>query len=70
LRVAWSVVLLLIAKVRDAGGAFTFKMGDRLRSAARARRRCIVELDAVADCLAAKLMTLGLWRPLRVLWRC
>ena len=53
MRVVWSVVLLLIAKLATLSVPFTFKWAIDALTGSGHRARAAVELDAVADRLAA-----------------
>ena len=53
MRVVWSVVLLLIAKVATLTVPFTFKWAIDALTGAGQRAGAAVELDAVADRVSA-----------------
>ena len=53
MRVVWSMVLLLVAKLATLIGAVHLQMGDRCAQRHGHRAGRSVELDAVADRLAA-----------------
>jgi hypothetical protein len=53
MRVVWSMVLLLVAKLATLSVPFTFKWGDRCAHRHRKRAGRADELDAVADRFAA-----------------